>query len=130
MYIILFTYFVCHVVNITHPPGNTTACLNDNVTISCGYQSNITFPVTWIINGTSFTQDEIMQSPSYQLNDLTNPSNFSLTIFSINGTTTIQCVIRSTPIVFSTHGLINVTSMYVSMYVCTLVTSYLFFTYH
>ena len=120
----LLIYILCVscIVIITQPPGNTTACLNDNTTINCGYQSNTTIPVTWIINGTLFTQDKIMRSPSYRLNNLTSPSNFSLTIFSINGTTTIRCVIQSTPTVTSTRGLINVTSMYVCMYVYTLVT--------
>ena len=126
----IYTLCVSCIVIITYPPGNITACRNDDTTtISCGYQSNSTFPVTWIINGTSFTQDEIMQSPWYRLNNLTNPSNFSLTIFSINGTTTIQCVIQSTPNVTSTHGLINVTGIYVCMLVMCIMETF-HFTYH
>ena len=124
----IYILYVSCIVNIVWPPENITACRNDDTTtISCGYQSNITFPVTWIINGTSFTQDQIMRmNSSYRLNDLTSPSSFSLTIFSINGTTTIQCVIQSTPNVTSTHGLINVTGMYVCMYAC-LYLGYIFF---
>ena len=81
------------------------------MTISCGYVSITALPVTWIINGTSFTQQEIVNSPLYQLNNPTSPMTHSLTVFSINGTTTFQCVVLSTPTTTSTRGTVIVTGM-------------------
>ena len=78
------------------------------MTISCGYVSAIPRPVTWIINGTSFTQEEIVNSPLYQLNNPFSPPTLSLTIFSINGTTTFQCVVLSAPNTTSTRGTVIV----------------------
>ena len=80
------------------------------MTISCGYQWAAVLPVTWIINGTSFTQQEIMDSPLYQLNNPRSTMNLSLTVFSINGTTTFQCIVYSATNVTSTLGTINVTT--------------------
>ena len=84
-------------MTITRPPENIIACRGSNVTISCGYQWARALPVTWIINGTSFTYQEIVDSPLYQLNNPTSPMLVSLTVFSINYTTTFQCVVHSTP---------------------------------
>ena len=95
---------------ITKPPENTTVCRGNAVTISCGYRSPTPLPVTWIINGTSFTQQEVVDSPLYQLNNPTSPSIFTLTALSINGTTTFQCMIHSTPSITSTLGTITVTT--------------------
>ena len=95
---------------ITTPPENTTVSSGSDVTISCRYTSVSALPITWIINGTSFTQPEIMNSPLYQLNYPTSPMTFSLTIFSINGTTTFQCIILSTPNAISTPGTVTVTN--------------------
>ena len=98
------------IVIITTPPENTTVCRGSDVTISCGYQSPIASPITWIINGTSFTQEEVVNSPLYQLN---NPASFtvSLTVFSINGTTAFQCIVLSTlNTTSSTHGTVTVIS--------------------
>ena len=68
-------------------------------------------PVTWIINGTSFTYQEIQDSPLYQLNNPNSPMSFSLTVFSINGTTTFQCIVLSTPnTTTSTRGTVTVTN--------------------
>ena len=79
--------------------------------ISCGYVSGTALPVTWIINGMSFTQEEIVNSPLYQLNNPTSPMTFSLTVFSINGTTTFQCIVQLTPnTATSTRGTVTVTS--------------------
>ena len=83
--------------------------------ISCGYMSVTLLPVTWIINGTSFTQEEIQNSPLYQLNNPTSPMTISLTVFSINGTTTFQCMVLSTPNTTSTRGTVTVIN---GMYVC------------
>ena len=82
---------------ISRPPENITVCRGSDVNISCGYQWTSRLPVTWIINGTSFDQSAIVNSPLYQLNNLTTPMNISLTIFSINDTTTVQCIVHSTP---------------------------------
>ena len=92
------------------PPENTTVSRGSNVTISCGYQWSTFLPVTWIINGTSFTQQEIVYSPLYQLNNPTSPMTLSLTVLSINYTTTFQCIVHSTPNTTSTLGTVTVTT--------------------
>ena len=98
-------------MTITTPPENTTVYRGSDVTISCGYQWFVVFPVTWIINGTSFTQEEIVNSPLYQLNNPASPMTFSLTVFSINATTTFQCIVPSTPnTTISTRGTVTVTN--------------------
>ena len=103
------------VVIITTPPENTTVSSGSDVTISCGYWSVRAFPVTWIINGTSFTQQEVVNSPLYQLNNPTNPWIHSLTVFSINDTTTFQCLVHSIPSTTSTLGTVIVTA---GKYIC------------
>ena len=96
---------------ITTPPENTTVYRSSDVTISCGYGSATALTVTWIINGTSFTQLEIQDSSLYQLNNPTAPMIVSLTVFSINGTTTFQCIVLSTPnTITSTRGTVTVTN--------------------
>ena len=103
------------VVVINKPPENTTVCRGSDVTISCGYLKASALPVTWIINGTSFTQQEVVDSPLYQLNNPNNPKAVSLTAFSINHTTTFQCIVLSTANTTSTLGTVTVTTgMYVS----------------
>ena len=102
------------VVMIIVPPTNIKVHRGDNVNISCGYISATALPVTWIINEISFTQQGIVNSPLYQLNNPTIPPANSLTVFSINGTTTFQCVVLSTP---STRGTVTIIGMYVRMYV-------------
>ena len=105
-------------VMITRPPENITACRGSNVNISCGYQWATVLPVTWIINGTSFTQQEIVDSPLYQLNNPRSPRTLSLTAFSINYTTTFQCIVQSTSNTTSKLGTVTVTTgMYVHMHV-------------
>ena len=100
-------------MTITKPPENRTVNRGDDVTISCGYGSATALPVTWIINGRSFTQQEIMNSPLYRLNFALTPMSTSLTVFSINGTTTLQCVVLSTPPITSTPGIVIVIGMFV-----------------
>ena len=80
------------------------------MTISCEYNSATALPVTWIINGTSFTQQEVVDSPLYQLNNPTSPMKVSLTVLSINHTTTFQCIVPSTPSTTSTLGTVIVTT--------------------
>ena len=106
------TFFI---VNIIRPPQNVTVHRGSNVTISCGYQWATGLPVTWIINGSSFTQQEVVDSPLYQLNNPTSPRRLSLTVFSINHTTTFQCIVHSTPSTTSALGTITVTT---GKYVC------------
>ena len=97
------------VVTIARPPENTTVYRGSNVNISCGYVFSTALPVTWIINGTSFNQQEILNSPLYQLNNPISPMSHSLTVFSINGTTTFQCIVLSTPVTTSGRGTVIVT---------------------
>ena len=80
-------------MTITTPPEDATVCRGSDVTISCGYDSDTPLDVVWRINATHFTKSQIMNISSYQLNNPTTPVNYSLTIFSINGTTTIRCAI-------------------------------------
>ena len=103
--------YVCiHLVaTIATPPENTTVCRGSDVTISCGHVTATALPVTWIINGTLFTQEEILNSPLYRLNN-PNPMSVSLTVFSINGNTTFQCIVLSTPNTTSTCGTVTVTN--------------------
>ena len=81
-------------MTITTPPEDATVCRGSDVTISCGYDSDTPLDVVWRINRTAqLLQSQIMNMSSYQLNNPTTPVNYSLTIFSINGTTTIRCAI-------------------------------------
>ena len=114
IFVIICVYFV---VTILVPPENSTVSIGSNVTISCGYQWAMALPVTWIINGTSFTQQEVVDSPLYQLNNPASPRTFSLTVISINSTTTFQCIVHSTPNTTSTLITVTVTDgMYVHNY--------------
>ena len=101
---------ISFVVTIKTPPANTTVCRGSDVTITCGYGSAAALSVTWIINGTSFEQQEIMNSPLYQLNNPISPPTLSLTVFSINATTTFQCIVLSNPLTTSTRGTVIVIS--------------------
>ena len=105
-------------MTIARPPENTTVCRGSNVTISCGYVRSTAVHVTWIINGTSFTLQEVWESPLYQLNNPTSPNALSLTVFSINDTTTFQCIVHSIRNTTSTLGTVMVTDgMLVCMYI-------------
>ena len=113
------------IVTIIRPPENTTVCRGSRVTISCGYHSVIPLRVTWIINGTSFTDDGIRRNYGYWLNNPTTPNALSLTVFSINGNTTFQCMVQSNVNTTSTLGTVTVTSgMYVHSYVCMYIVWY------
>ena len=79
--------------------------------IRCGYCGVTVFPVIWIINGTSLAQDEVLNSSLYQLNHITTPDKLSLTVLSINYTTTFQCIIHSTPYTTSRLGKVIVAGM-------------------
>ena len=74
----LYILNLCFAVTVTMPPENTTVKRGSSVTISCGYQSASVLFFTWIINGTSFSPQEIVDSPLYQLNNPTSPNSLSL----------------------------------------------------
>ena len=122
----MYNIFVHFVVIFPWPPQSITVCRGSDVTIRCGYRSIRAFPVTWIVNGTLFDQSAIVNSPLYQLNNPTTPNILSLTVFSINHTTTFQCIVHSTPNTTTSRlGTITVTTgMYVCMHVCMYVCMY------
>ena len=99
---------IYYIVVISKPPDNMTVHRGNDVTIHCGYQWPSMLPVTWVINGISFGQSAIMNSSSYQLNNPSIPSSNSLIVYSINDTTTFQCIVHSTSNVSSTNGTITV----------------------
>ena len=105
------------IATIDDPPMNMIICKDGDVTVNCGYGDFIS-PVTWIINGTSFNQSDIMNNPSYQQNNINRPSKYSLEVFSITGTTSFQCIIHSDPDVNSTEGIVTVIGMWVI--ICTI----------
>ena len=118
--------YVCSIVIITRPPQTKTVCRGSEVTIRCGYSCVTALPVTWIINGTSFTQQEVVDSSLYRLNDLTTPDRLSLTVLSFNDNTTFQCIVHSTPHTTSTIGRVIVAGMHkhVTTYIATYVQVY------
>ena len=111
-------YIYCTVATIDDPPVNMTVCKGRDVTINCGYDDFVS-PVTWIINGTSFNQSDIMNNPSYQQHNLNRPSRYSLEVYSITSTTTFQCIIHSDPAVNSTEVIVTVIGTWVI--ICTIV---------
>ena len=123
----MHTYICTYVgdVVITTPPENTTVCRGSNVTISCGHVTDRAFPVTWIINRTSFDSQEILNSPLYQQNRISTPTENSLTVFSINATTTFQCVVQSTPNTTSASGTVTVIGKYMLYCSCNMCKSVL-----
>ena len=74
----------------------TSACRGSRVTISCSHSCATPLLLTWIINGTLLTQQEVENSPLYHLNYATIPLHYSLTVRSINSTTTFKCTVQST----------------------------------
>ena len=124
IYIKNFTYYLCimciyTIATIKEPPGNTAVCSGDDVIIDCGYDYHLVSSVTWIINGTSFSESAIVNNPSYQHINLDMPGRYSLRVYSINGTTTFQCTIASDPNVTSTEGKVTVIGMWDAIcYIC------------
>ena len=98
------------------PPENITVCRDDNVTVSCGYDLFAALDIRWIINSSVFRSNKLLNSGTYLPNDAA-PNATSLTIISINDTTTIQCRIPLFPEVFSWVGTVAVLGTYVSSYV-------------
>ena len=110
-------YYLCiiciyTIATIIKPPGNTTVCSGRDVVINCEYDYHLISSVTWIINGTSFSESAIVNNPSYQHINLDIPKSYLLRVYSINGTTTFQCMIASDPAVTSTQGIVTVNGMW------------------
>ena len=87
-------------------------CRGSDVIISCGHNSTDTFDTVWSFNRSLFIA--IVNSPMYQT------INQTLTIFSINYTTTVQCgvhILVSPPIIlFSGTATVTVVGMYKCIY--------------
>ena len=100
------------VVAITRPPKDTTACRGSEVIISCEQNSTALFDTIWSINGSGF--NSFVNDPLYRA------SNQTLTIFSIDYTTTFQCavqVLQSPPVILhSTTATVTVVGMYKCAY--------------
>ena len=89
-------------------------CKGSKVTITCGHNSTDNFDTIWGFNRSA--PIIIMNSQMYQA------MNQTLTMFSINYTTTVQCGvhIRVSPPIILTSGIATVTvvGMYLCMYLC------------
>ena len=95
------------------PPENTTVCRNNNVTVSCGYDFPVAVSIDWIINGNIIRSSQLYTG-TYMPNTSV-PNATSLTVISINDTTTIQCSILLDPAVASWVGTIAVIGKYLSI---------------
>ena len=100
------------VVVITRPPEDTTVCRGSDVIISCGPNSTDSFDTIWGFNGSQATS--VVNNRMYQA------INQTLTIFSINYTTTVQCVVHiraSLPIILTSGtATVTVVGMHLCMY--------------
>ena len=109
---ILYLMCVFVVVVLTRPPENTTVCRGSDVIIGCGHNSTDTFYTIWGFNGSGLFS--VVNSRMYQA------INQTLTIFSINYTTTVRCAvqIRVSPPIVLTSGTATVTvvGMYKRIY--------------
>ena len=109
------------VVTFVAPPKNVTVCKGRDVTISCGYQSNNSLPIVWIINGIPYNESEFRYiiSTRYQLNNIRYPEAYSLTIDPIRRTGTIQCGIKISPNITIYSELATITAIGTCItYVC------------
>ena len=107
MYTTIHYMCVFVVVAITRPPEDTTACRGSDVTITCGHNSTTPFNTIWSINKSQFSS--LINNPLYWLN------NQTLTIFSINDTTTFECAVQilsSSVILYSGPATVTVVGMY------------------
>ena len=88
------------------------------MTINCGYQSDTVLPIRWVENQTTIINTN---KAAYQLNNASIPMATSLTIFSINYTTSFYCKVKPKNVteVASTVGTITVIGTYV--HICRLV---------
>ena len=117
----MYILYLHPIVNIIAPPEDTSVCKGSNVTISCGYDSPTALSTAWLINKTVFNPEDLWNSPMYHLNNPFRPRIYSLTVFSINGTTTFQCSVVSNHTIISLSGTVAVTGTYLRMYIliCT-----------
>jgi len=102
-------------VIIISQPEDTTVCRGSDVTINCGYQSDTVLPIRWVENVTRIISTN---SVAYQLNNASVPMATSLTVFSINYTTSFFCKVRphnANQEVASRVGTVTVNGMYVHM---------------
>ena len=105
-------------MTIVTPPENTTVCRGSNGTVICGYQSDIPVNVSWIINGASPILDTDLSSYRYQLNNVDDTLNYSLTLLNVDYNTTFQCIVESTEnTTMSTLGRVTVIGKCVYTYV-------------
>ena len=108
----VFTWLCIYpVVTIVNPPENITVCYGSSVNISCGYQSNTTLNVGWHIGNVIYGSDSILDRNSYQVNNRSNPLDYSLTVHSVYQNTTFQCIVKSNST--STPGTVTVVGTYV-----------------
>ena len=102
-------------VAITRPPEDTTVCRGSDVIINCGHNSTDIYDMIWGFNGSA--PIAVVNNRMYQA------INQTLTLFSINYTTTVQCAvhIRASPSIILTSGTATVTvlGMHLCMYLCT-----------
>ena len=126
IYIIIITYtslnayYICiwlyPLAKIIKPPESTTICNGSDVTISCGYQSSVLLPIVWRIDDVIYFSDDLVDNdPRYHLNNKSNPEGYSLTIYSVNYTTTVWCGICS-PTRYSTYGMVTI-GMYLTWFI-------------
>ena len=105
------------VVVFTREPEDTTACRGGEVIITCGHNSTASFDTIWSING-SVTQ-------SITNDQLYSVKNQTITVFSIDYTTTFLCAVRiSQPPIVLTSTTVTVTV--VGTYKCICVCMYVF----
>ena len=113
-----YSYLFYCIGTITTPPEDTTVCRGSDVTISCGYDSDVPLDVLWRINVKHFNESQLMNMSSYQVNNPTTPINYSLTVFSLNATTDFRCIIGTQPLsTVSSLVTVTVIGMYVYTYV-------------
>ena len=99
---------------------STTVCRGSDVTINCDYQllqGATTSRVTWRINGTLY---KISTNP-------TDPWHDSLTIFSINYFTTVQCMrVDSSSSVTQSTDITEIVTVTTGTYVAMYIRSYVY----
>ena len=80
-------------VTFTSSSKNLTVCRGHNLTIECSGHRSTTSVVTWTINGTLYSESAAVNNPLYQRSNPTDSLLYSLKVFSMNHTTTFQCIL-------------------------------------
>ena len=96
------------------------------MTTKCSRQQDTTSVVTWMINGTLYSKSAAANNPLYQRSNPTDSLYYSLKVFSINHTTTFQCIIYSclttgSKVFLGTKRVTVTTGMYIAMYTVLLI---------